>query len=129
MRYAFADAHIHSDGDGNCHIDSDGNRNGNSHANSDANGNCNGNSHANSDANGNCYSNRDTTAADYTDATASADTAATSLIGLNIMSWELARQLASSCTPALRSLSVRPDSCQTVADKIIEKSIDLVWSG
>ena len=85
MWHANGDAHIHSDGnsdangavangdsDGNCHI----------HADSDCDGDCH--IHANSDSdiycngygNGDCNSDRDRTAAAYTDATATADTAA-----------------------------------------------------
>ena len=67
MRHANGDAHSHSDGNSNGHIHPDGNSNGNGHIHPDSNSN----------GNGDC----DRTAAAYTDATASADTAATSLIG------------------------------------------------
>ena len=68
MRHAFADAHIHSDGDsdGNGHVHSDGDSNGNAYAHSDANGNC--------DSNGEY----DPTAAAFTDGTASTDTVSAS---------------------------------------------------
>ena len=62
--FAYGNAHIHSDGnsDGNGHIHSDGNCNGNAYAITDSN----------SYSNGEC----DRTAAGFTDAAASADTAA-----------------------------------------------------
>ena len=64
MRHAYGHAHIHSDGDcdGNGHI----------HADSD----CHGNSYAYTDSYANGHGNCDRTAASYTDAATSADTAA-----------------------------------------------------
>jgi hypothetical protein len=87
MRHAIANAHIHSDsdGNGNCHIDSDSDRDGNAHAitdsNGDSDGDCDGafaNTDSNGDSDGNCYSdcNSDRIPAAFTDATATADTAA-----------------------------------------------------
>ena len=63
MRHAYGNAHIHSDGDchGNCHI----------HSNGDSDIYCNGNGDSYSYSNGHC----DGTAAAYTDAATSADTA------------------------------------------------------
>jgi len=65
MRHAYGnangDSHIHTDGDGNCDIHSD----------------CDGNCYSNSDGDSHGYgdSNCDRTAAAFTDATASTDTA------------------------------------------------------
>jgi hypothetical protein len=75
MRHAYGDANVHSDRDcdGNCHIHADGDSDGNCHVHSDGHSDiyCNGN--------GNCdrysYGHSHRTAAAYTDATASADTA------------------------------------------------------
>jgi len=96
---ANGDAHIHADGDcdGNCHIHSDSDCDGDGHIHADRDSD--GNSHADSDANGHSngyaytdsyaycdgysysysYSNSDRSAAAYTDATASADPAASPL--------------------------------------------------
>jgi hypothetical protein len=80
MRLAYGNAN----GDSNCHIHSDGDSNGNAYAKPDGNshiyayGDCDGNAYADRDGNSNCHSNGDCdcTAAAYTDAAASADTAA-----------------------------------------------------
>ena len=82
MRLAFADAYIHSDGNGDC--------DGNAYANVDANGNggihsdCNGNAYANSNSNSNCYNNGDCDrpTASVTDATAASVADAASLVPL-----------------------------------------------
>jgi len=71
MRHAFADAYIHSDGNGNSHVHSDGDCDGNTYANSDCNCDCNSYS--------NCNDECDPSATTYTDAAASADTAAAPL--------------------------------------------------
>jgi hypothetical protein len=97
MRHANGDAHIHSDGDcdGNCHIHADanvkpdGNVNtyGNSHRHGDRYGS--GHSYTYSNSNGNC----DHIAAAYTDATASADTAAPTVRPAACsLVWELASE-------------------------------------
>jgi len=83
MWHAYGNANIHSDCDCDGHIHADGDCDGNCHIHSDSD--CHGNSdvHANSDSdsdiNGNSNSNSDHTAAAYTDATASADPAASPL--------------------------------------------------
>ena len=108
MRHAYGNAHIHADGNGNAHVHTYGDCHSNCyiHANSNGNGNihsdgdCDSNVYANSDGNSNCYSNGncDHTAADYTDATASADAAASRLALFRL--GELAR--TNSRVPSLR---------------------------
>jgi len=73
MWHAYGDAHLHSDGDcdGNCHIHSDCDSNSDIYCNGDRYGY----SDSNGDGNCDCYC----TAAAYTDATASADTAASTV--------------------------------------------------
>jgi len=105
MRHAIANAHIHSDSDGNCHIDSDSDRDGNCHIHADANvkpdGNVNtyGNSHRHGDRYGSGHSytysnsNGDHIAAAFTDATASSDTAAPTVRPADCsLVWELASE-------------------------------------
>ena len=77
MRHAYGDAHIHSDSDcdGNCHIHANGDCNGNAHTDSYANGHSDSNIYCNGYRDGYCHSDCDRTAAAYTHATASADTA------------------------------------------------------
>jgi hypothetical protein len=89
MRHAYGNAHIHSDGDchGNCHIhsDCDGNCHLHSDGDSDIYCNCNGNRYS--------YGHSHRTASAYTDATASSDTAATTVrpAGCSLI-WELASE-------------------------------------
>ena len=72
MRLAYGNA----DGNCNCHIHSDGDchSNGHIHADGDCHGDCD--RHLDSDCHGDSNGNCDRAAADYTDATASAHTAA-----------------------------------------------------
>jgi hypothetical protein len=72
-----------SDGDTNSYAYSDSNTNGYSHgdSHSDSNTYCDSNRYAYANSNTNCYSNSDRTPAGFTDAAASADTAAAPLSG------------------------------------------------
>jgi hypothetical protein len=70
-RYAYAD----SDCDGNCHVHSNGDCDGNSNAHADCDGNSNVYANSNCHSDGDSDTNSDTTAAAFTDATASADAA------------------------------------------------------
>jgi hypothetical protein len=91
MRHAYGNAHLHSDCDchGNCHIHADCDGNCHIHANGDRDIYCNCN------CNGDCdrYSHSHRTASAYTDATASSDTAATTVrpAGRSLI-WELASE-------------------------------------
>src|SRR4249919_2441750 len=93
MRHAYGNAHLHSDGDchGNCHIHADCDGNCHIHANGDRDIYCN----CNCNCNGDCdrYSHSHRTASAYTDATASSDTAATTVrpAGCSLI-WELASE-------------------------------------
>ena len=95
---ANGDAHIHSDGDcdGNCHIHSDSDCDGNCHIH--ANGDSHSDIYCNGYSNRDCDSNCDRTAAAYTDATASSDTAASPLALFRLR--ELAR--TNSRVPSVR---------------------------
>ena len=109
MRHAYGNAN----GDSNCHIHSDSGCNGNAYTITDSNGHghihsdgdCHGNAYANSDSNSNCDSNDDCdrTAAAYTDATATADTAASPLAFFGIRGTR-ENDLASSQPPEDRLL-------------------------
>ncbi len=78
---ANGDAHIHSDSDcdGNCHIHTDGDSDGDSNAYTDSNGDSDGNIYSYGYSYSNCHSYSDHTAAAFTDAATTADTAASSL--------------------------------------------------
>jgi len=105
--------HANGNANGNCHIHSDGDCHGNAYAITDSNGHghihsdgdCHGNAYANSDSNSNCDSNDDCdrTAAAYTDATATADTAASPLAFFGIRGTR-ENELASSQPPVDRLL-------------------------
>ena len=103
MRHAYGnangDAHIHSDSDsdGNCHIHANGDSNSYAYTDSYTYGDSNSYAYANSDCDSNCYghgdSNCDRIAAAFTDATATADTAAPTVrpAGCSLV-WELASE-------------------------------------
>ena len=101
--------HANGNANGNCHIHSDGDCHGNAYAITDSNGHghihsdgdCHGNAYANSDSNSN--DDCDRTAAAYTDATATADTAASPLAFFGIRRTR-ENELASSQPPVDRLL-------------------------
>ena len=80
MRHGYANAHIHSDGDCDSNVYSDGDCDSNCHIHADGDGDSNvyANSDSDSNSNGNGYCDCDRTAAAFTDATATTDTAGAS---------------------------------------------------
>ena len=79
MRLAYGNAHIHADGNCNAHVHADGDCHSNCHIHADCD--CDSDSHVDSDRhlNSDCHGDRDRTTTVYTDATASAHTAASRL--------------------------------------------------
>ena len=112
--------HAYGNANGNGHIHSDSNCHGNSYAYTDSNADCDGHIHADSDCHGNSYaytdsnadcdsnSNSDRTAAAYTNATASADTAASPLACCGIRGTR-ENELASSQLQVDRSAAADDD--------------------
>jgi len=95
MRHAYGNAHIHSDSDsdGDGHIHANGDSNSYAYADSYTNGDSHSYAYTNSDRYGYSHSNGKRIAAAFTDATATADTAAPTVrpAGCSLV-WELASE-------------------------------------
>ena len=79
MRHAYGNAHIHADGDCDAYVHAYGDCHSNCHIHADSNGDVDSDRHLDSDCHGDCNGNCERIAAAYTDATASAHTAASRL--------------------------------------------------